>query len=364
VKLGFDASSLYPDGKGLSRVQAELLRAIADLGTVPDLTVFAPANAPLPGAADWRHVVIPPGSMLTWEQIGLPRASRRAGLDVVFTTSERAALWGPPQVVMVIEHPRHRTKRAREVGVPLRQRLVDMSILALFPLSMRRAASVVTTSRATANDIASLVPSRVVPLAVPERFSPGGTAGGYLLHVGSDDPRDNSEVVLEALGELARQGERPELVMAGGIRSRLQPLRELADRLGVADQVRWIGYQRDDTLVDLYRGAVAYVDPSLYEGFGLQALEALACGTPVISSDRTSLPEVIGDAGILLDPNDVQGFAEAMRRLLREPELRNELSERALRQAKRFSWEQTARAILAACAELAGSRRGAAAATS
>jgi glycosyltransferase involved in cell wall biosynthesis len=354
VKLGFDASSLSPGGKGLARVQGELLQAIAELGAVPDLTVFAPAGAPLPDVAGWRHVPIPPGSMLRWEQIGLPRAARRARLDVVVTTSERAALWGPPQVVYVIEHPRHRVERAREVGVPMRQRLVDRTILALFPLSMRRAASVLTTSRATADDIASLVSSRVVPLAVPERFSPGGEPGGYFLHVGSDDPRDNSSVVIEALAQL---DDRPPLVMAGGIHTQLGPLRELAARLGVADQVTFTGYQPDDALVDLYRGAVAYVDPSLYEGFGLQALEALACGTPVISSDRTSLPEVVGDAGILLDPNDVRGFANAMNRVLHEPGLRDDLRARALERAKAFSWERTARELLDACVELEARQR-------
>ena len=92
-------------------------------------------------------------------------------------------------------------------------------------------------------------------------------------------------------------------------------LEERARAAGVADSIRWAGFQSSEGLVDLYRGAIAYVDPSLYEGFGLQAAEALACGTPVIASNTTSLPEVVGDAGILLDPHDVAGFAAAMRRV-------------------------------------------------
>ena len=109
--------------------------------------------------------------------------------------------------------------------------------------------------------------------------------------------------------------------------------------------VEWAGFRTGDALADLYRGALAYVDPSLYEGFGLQAAEALACGTPVICSNVTSLPEVVGDAGILLDPHDVEGFAEAMRRLADDPDLRRDL----VAHAPRFTWERTARETLAAC---------------
>src|SRR5205085_9620984 len=108
----------------------------------------------------------------------------------------------------------------------------------------------------------------------------------------------------------------------------------------------WPGYVGDAALVDLYRAAFAYVDPSLYEGFGLQAAEALACGTPVIASNTTSLPEIVGDAGLLLDPSDVAGFAQAMRRVCTEPELRSTLSRRAL--DRRFRWSDTARQVFGA----------------
>ena len=128
-------------------------------------------------------------------------------------------------------------------------------------------------------------------------------------------------------------------------------LEERARKAGVADSIRWAGFQTSDGLVDLYRGAIAYVDPSLYEGFGLQAAEALACGTPVIASNTTSLPEVVGDAGILLDPHDVAGFAAAMRRVAEDEALAADLGAKALAQAERFDWEQTARALLEACSQ-------------
>ena len=126
-------------------------------------------------------------------------------------------------------------------------------------------------------------------------------------------------------------------------------LQRRARAAGVADSIRWAGFQRARACRPLPR-AIAYVDPSLYEGFGLQAAEALACGTPVIASNTTSLPEVVGDAGILLDPHDVAGFAEAMRRVADDGTLAADLQAKALARACRFTWEHTARELLKACA--------------
>src|SRR5207253_2828914 len=139
--------------------------------------------------------------------------------------------------------------------------------------SMRRAALVLAASQATAADLAGIASARVVYSAASQEFSPGRRAHkGYFLHLASDDPRDNSDVVLEALAELARNGDRPPLVVAGPLRGRREPLQQLARQLGVEEQVRWLGFVRGTELVELYRRALAYVDPSLYEGFGLQAL--------------------------------------------------------------------------------------------
>lgn len=368
MRLGFDASSLTSQGKGLARFQGEFLRALAGLALVDDLTVFVPvgiAGGALPEVAGWRYLPARTQPMIRWEQVGLPVAARRERLDVVVTTSERAALWGPPQVVYIYEHPRHRARRGRETSVPLRQRAADAVTRGLFELSMRRAAAILAASRATAGDLARFRGVRVVYSAASPEFAPDparaqairtelGTPSGYFLHLASDDPRDNSEVVLAALSLLARSGERPPLVIGGPIERTLGALRARAAGLGVAEQVRWVGVQTGGRLADLHRGAIAYVDPSLYEGFGLQALEAMACGTPAIASNRTSLPEIVGDGGVLLDPLDAGGFAEAMLRLLAEEGLRSELGRRALGRAAQFSWERTVRETLATCEEVAG----------
>jgi glycosyltransferase involved in cell wall biosynthesis len=338
LKLGFDATSLTPEGKGLARFQREFLAAAAELGEPRELVVFVPEEpeeGALAAVRGRRYVHVETRPMLRWEQLGLPRAARALGLDVVLTLSERAALWGPARAVYVFEHPRRRSRRNREVGAPVRQRLVDGLTLALFALAQRRAAAVLAASDSTRLDLGR---GTVVYPGVSREFGPGeGRAPEYFLHIASHDPRDNTQTVLAAYERL---GSDVPLVVGGSRR---------VEGAGV----EWVGYRTGDALADLYRGAIAYVDPSLYEGFGLQALEALACGTPAIVSNVTSLPEVVGDAGILLEPLDVAGFAEAMRRLADDPALRAELSRKALAQAARFTWERTVRECLAACSDVA-----------
>ncbi len=353
TRIGFDATSLTAAGKGVARFQREFLRAAAAHELIPDLDVFVPQDPDedsLPAMPGWRYHTVPTRPMVVWEQLRRPAHARKLGLDVVITLSERAALWGPREVVYIFEHPRYRALRSREVGVSLRQRLVDRSTLLLFSLALRRAAVVLAASESTARDIAPLCAATVVYSGVSEEFVPGAGERTFLLHIASDDPRDNSAVVVDAYA--AMEGERPRLVVAGPIRAERPALEARARELGVADSIDWLGFQSGPALVALYQGALAYVDPSLYEGFGLQAAEALACGTPVIASNRTSLPEVVGDAGILLEPDDVAGFAAALQRVAGDVQLREELGAKARAQAGRFTWEQTVKGVLAACSRV------------
>lgn len=364
LRVGFDGSALTIDGKGAARVQGELLRALAELDPDAPLVVFVPEDADerlLPRPPRWRYVTARMQPALRWEQLGLPLAARRERLDVVLTTSERSALVGVAQVAFIFEHPRHRIERQRRERVPVRQRLVNAVTGLLFRLSTRRAAVVVAASESTARDLAPLRRTPVVHLGVGRKFAPDparaaaararvSAPGGYLLHLASDDPRENNETLFAALASLAGWGLRPVVAIAGAARARLPSLRALAERLGVDDQIRWLGFQSDDELIDLYRGALAYVDPSLYEGLPLQPLEAMACGTPTITSNTTSFPELVGDAGILVDPRDAEGFAKAIRRLLEEPAVLEQLRAKALARAAAFSWERTAVELLAHCA--------------
>jgi glycosyltransferase involved in cell wall biosynthesis len=165
-----------------------------------------------------------------------------------------------------------------------------------------------------------------------------------VLYVGSEEPRKNISVVLRALKDLTREIPEVKLIKAGGSGGdmfRQQCIDEI-NRLDLAKNVIFTGEVSDVELLALFNIADVFVFPSLIEGFGLPPLEAMACGCPVIASDRTSLPEVIGDAGILLDPEDPVVWRNAMFRILDEPATRETMRQKSLRQAAMFSWDSCA----------------------
>ena len=231
----------------------------------------------------------------------------------------------------------------------------------------RRCAAVIAISEHTRQDVHRLlkVPLErihAVPLAadevfrvvddrarVAERLAQYELAGrSFLLYAGSLEPRKNLPALVRAYARLAGPpaGPRPLLVLAGAKGYYGAPIFREIERLGLSDCVRHIENADDTTLVALMNAATALVYPSLYEGFGLPPLEAMACGCPVIASNASSLPEVVGDAGILVDPRDEEALAGAMARLIQDAGLREELRRRGLRRCGAFSWERTARLTL------------------
>lgn len=202
----------------------------------------------------------------------------------------------------------------------------------------------------------------VVHLGVDhERFQPGppdaaisaryGLSGGpYLIYVGSEDPRKNLPMLLRAFAAARERFPTLELIKVGRAhfeRERVQLL-ALAGELGVRGTVRLLESVPEEDLPALYRLAAACVLPSLYEGFGFPALEAMACGTPVIYADAASLPELVGDAGLSFDPGEggAAGLTAAIERALAEPGLRERLREAGLLRAARFSWGRSAGELL------------------
>ena len=178
---------------------------------------------------------------------------------------------------------------------------------------------------------------RVVYPGLDERFSPGEGRGGerYVLHLGSNDARDNTATVVRAFALARERASEPvRLLVAGG-----------ATGPG-ADGVEFLGRVSDEELVALYRGAAAYLDATLYEGFGYQPLEAMACGAPVVASSATSSPEVAGDAALLVDPQDGDAVAAALVRVLEEPGLAEDLRRKGFERSREFTWERTADALL------------------
>ncbi len=183
------------------------------------------------------------------------------------------------------------------------------------------------------------------PTALAPRLAPLGLQpGGYLLCVGTLEPRKNLQLALRAHERLpATLREQYPLVLAGMPGWRAEQLEKPLQRALAGGQVRLLGYQDDLGLAELFAGARLLLFPSLYEGFGLPVLEAMASGTPVISSDHSALPEVVGQAGLLIDPQDEAACADAIERLIEDDQVWTSLREAGLMRARDFSWQRCAR---------------------
>jgi glycosyltransferase involved in cell wall biosynthesis len=168
----------------------------------------------------------------------------------------------------------------------------------------------------------------------------------YVLFVGTLEPRKNVGLLLEAYSRLlSRRRSAPKLMLAGRSVEESRPWLEAIERPPLAGHVLHPGYVPDEAREGLYKGAAMLVLPSFNEGFGLPALEAMTAGVPVIAANRGALPEVVGDAGLLIDPGDVEGLAHALERMLDEPGLKEALSARGVRRARQFDWREAARAL-------------------
>lgn len=226
---------------------------------------------------------------------------------------------------------------------------------------------ILTISESTRRDLERLfrIPPervRVIPLAAAPAFTRPqdsiiaetrlryGLNRPYLLHTGTLEPRKNIVRLLEAFAQVT---EDHDLVLVGTKGWLNQDIHATITRLGLQTRVQLTGYVPAEDLPAIYAGAEVFLYPSLYEGFGLPPLEAMACGAPVITSDEASLPEVVGDAAVLVTPRSVESIAEALRRVLESRNLQADLRERGLARARQFSWERTARETYEAYREVA-----------
>jgi glycosyltransferase involved in cell wall biosynthesis len=230
----------------------------------------------------------------------------------------------------------------------------------------RRACWIIAVSEHTRREILSLyrVKSDLVSVVYPgvdRHFKPANrvAAGEYLsekygvsppfvLTVGVIQPRKNLRTLIEGFAKLkASEDLDHKLVVVGKYGWKEETLAQCIEELGLSSEVLFVGYVPHEDLPAFYNAAEVFVYPSVYEGFGFPPLEAMACGTPVITGNRSSLPEVVGDAGIMVDPYEPEAFALAMWNVLFSESLRKEMSEAGLRQAAKFSWEKMASDMLA-----------------
>jgi len=241
--------------------------------------------------------------------------------------------------------------------------------------SASAARRIIADSKATAHDLIALIKIppekiRVVHPGVDDLLQPVedqkkidnlrkrlGISGPYILHVGSIQPRKNLVRLVDAFDQLKNEIDGLTLVLAGRLGWGYKPLLDHIKKLDLSERVIIPGYVADEDLSTLYSGAEVYAFPSLYEGFGFPALEAMACKTPVVCANTSSLPELVQDAALTFAPTDVDALVNVLRKVLTEPGVKNKLVEYGYQRAKRFSWEASARSILSILVEAAENYR-------
>jgi glycosyltransferase involved in cell wall biosynthesis len=355
LRVGIDGRAFTSPAAGVRRYVNGLVRGLQRLGEPLELVALggAPPTLP-PGVAHIEEPAHPPTNF-GWTIVGVPRAAARARVDVVHAPAYTAPFWCPAPVVLTIHDVSY---QRHPEWFPYKR---DGIRRAFYRRSAHAAERILTDSTFSASEIAAgygIPESRitVAPLGVDARFVPDGSGplpdsvgDPYVLHVGDLHTRRNLGVVLEAVIAARRRGgdlARLALVTAGVDRGLGAELSAAAMRAGAGDALIQLGAVPEDTLHALYTHARALVYPSRYEGFGLPVLEAMATGTPVIASSAASIPEVVGDAGLLLDPLDVAAWTEAVTRVACSPELRRSLRAAGIARAAAFTWERTARITL------------------
>jgi len=291
-----------------------------------------------------------------WDQFTFPSLAKSKKVDILHQPCFSAPLLYPGKVVITIHDL---ISHFFPKNIPSGSRFYFSKWM---PLTYRKAAKIIAISENTKRDIISLlnIPEEkivVIQSAVSEHYQPindkqalalvkkkYGTGDHFILDVGTLEPRKNLQFLVKAFNEAIKQGNLDcNLVLTGKKGWYYEGLFALIKSLKLEKRVILPGYVPDEDLPLLYNAADLFCFPSLYEGFGFPPLEALSCGTPVIAANNSSLPEVVGDAGILLDLDDEDLWAQNIIKVMTDPELRTKLSQKGLQQAKKFSWKKTAR---------------------
>jgi glycosyltransferase involved in cell wall biosynthesis len=366
MRIGLDGGfPLLTPLTGVGHYTFELARALALLAPSDDFELIAPG--PFPSSivedirrncpANLRAVNAEANSIRRrrWWAVGLPLYLRKASLDLFHGTNYEVPLWNKRRSVLTIHdlsillHPdTHQADLVRRA----RRRL---------PLMARSASIIVTPTESVKREVSERLkidPEKiVVTLEAPRRNFQRmplekaaktkrrlGIEDEFLLFVGTIEPRKNLLTLVRAFDQILRQtSRRPQLVVVGAEGWLMDELFAFIKQSAISDRLRLTGYLGDDDLCALYSSCTVFVYPSIYEGFGLPPLEAMACGAPVIASNIATFQETLGSAARLVNPNDVESFAGSIVEILEDEGRRRALSHRGLEHAGKFSWERTAR---------------------
>jgi glycosyltransferase involved in cell wall biosynthesis len=369
MRIAINCQILSVNHLGIGRYTENLVKALADVDEENKylLLVNSRVNlAKLPQQDNFQVLttgipIVGTKTRILWEQLWLPFSLLGKGVDLVHfpdLSLPVLPLLDCPYVVTIHDLTHYAFREAYTLGKVLYKRCTT-------PLAVRGASRIIAVSESTKQDIVETfaVPGwkiAAVYSGLMEMFKPITSKeqlketeikfhlpSRYILHVGSIDPRKNLVTLLEAYANLTKEANLPhKLIIVGPKEFNYAPVLNTAQNLDMADRIVFLGFVNNEDLVNIYNMAELFVFPSIHEGFGFPPLEAMACGVPVITSNTSSLPEIVGDAALLIDPYDTHGLVAAMLRVLTDDRLRNEMSQRGLCQAKLFSWRKAAEETL------------------
>ncbi len=371
IRIGLDGRILMQyEMRGFARYTVELFRAMKEIGGDHiDLHSFSPGPIAAEFLAELKiePVVFSARREILWEQVELPKQLRQSRIDVFHATANRGLPYRRRCKYVVTCHDIIDRLPEYCVGEHWRGRwrkkYADFA-------SRRSADKYITVSHFSKQDLCrfhSLSADRVVVIhnAASPRFHEKLPAeqialvrnkyrlpSQYFLFLGGFDKRKNVAALVEAFAQLPRDS--PALVLAGGHKWDFTVIADGIGALGLRERVLCPDAIADPDLPAVYQGALALVHPSRYEGFGLQLVEAMACGLPVLASGTTSLPEVLDGCGLLFDPEDPASIAQSMQRIWCDPDLRIEMAEQGRKRARCFSWHKAAQQTLQLYLELLG----------
>ncbi len=282
---------------------------------------------------------------LFWTQWELPKIYQQLNANLIYSPIPEAPLYSKCSYVVMCHDL-----------IPLRFPKLTSPLTNYFrwvvPLVLKQAEHIICNSEATARDITDfygISPQKITPIMLAydaQNFYPQPTVSpdSYFLYLGRHDPYKNLQRLISAFATLADKKDYY-LYIAGATDSRFTPLlKQQAQELNIEHQVKFLDYVSYEKLPIIISNAIALVFPTLWEGFGLPVLEAMACGTPVITSNLASLPEVTGDAAILINPYDTKAITSAMESVAMDSQMRSQLSSLSLERAKLFSWSKSGKA--------------------
>ncbi|HWX46009.1 MAG TPA: glycosyltransferase family 1 protein [Solirubrobacteraceae bacterium] len=374
MHVGLNLIYLVPGETGGMEVYArELIPELLRAAPRACFTAFVNREAAAAGGGPWGEllpaVTVPVNARrreqwVLGEQALLPRLAARAGVDLVHSLASTAPAWGRFRRVVTVHDLIYARFPDAHPGIR------DRGMRVLVPLAVRRSERVIAISQSTREDLLGLlgtpagkidvVPQGLAPPRAAPALSEPATRARFgvedrrvLLTLSAKRPHKNLLALIGALARIPPE-RRPALILPGYPTWHEAELRARAAELGVAADVRLEGWVAGEELEGLWALADAFIYPSLYEGFGLPVLEAMARGVPVACAEASSLPEVAGDAALLFDPHSEEEIAAAIERLLGDPALARSLREKGAERARQFTWERTARLTLDSYARALG----------